>query len=376
MKVLFLRSNSVNPDSRVEKEVNCLLSEGYDVEIYCWDRERNYSVQKKKKRIGKTFITVFMVGIKSSYGAGFKKNLIPLLKFQLEIVKFLYKNKNYSFIHACDFDTAFASFFSIKNQKNVKFIYDIFDFYVDSFSVPYLMRSFIRIIDEYIINNADAVIICSEKRIEQIGKVKPKKIYIIHNSPDISILNDMENLSLNKNKMKICYVGILNDGRMLEELLKFAMLNKKFELHIGGFGKYEALFYEASQSFNNVYYYGKLEYNQTLQLEKSCDILTAIYDPKIRNHIFAAPNKFYEALMLGKPLIMVKGTGFSEVVQEFHIGEVINYNYYSLEKGLYKLFTRKKEFNMIKEVEINMYKSKYDWETMRIRLISLYNSLK
>ena len=34
--------------------------------------------------------------------------------------------------------------------------------------------------------------------------------------------------------------------------------------------------------------------------------MTAIYDPNISNHYYAAPNKFYEALMLGKPLIMVK----------------------------------------------------------------------
>ena len=52
--------------------------------------------------------------------------------------------------------------------------------------------------------------------------------------------------------------------------------------------------------------YGKLQYSQTLALESQCDIRVATYDPSIRNHKYSAPNKFYESLMLGKPIIMAK----------------------------------------------------------------------
>lgn len=42
MKVLFLRSNPVDPDSRVEKEVNSLIKRGYKVEVFGWDRSADY----------------------------------------------------------------------------------------------------------------------------------------------------------------------------------------------------------------------------------------------------------------------------------------------------------------------------------------------
>ncbi len=66
-------------------------------------------------------------------------------------------------IHACDFDTAYiAEKFARKYNK--KLIYDIFDYYVDSFSVPRLLRNIIERKDKKVIENADTVLICSEKR--------------------------------------------------------------------------------------------------------------------------------------------------------------------------------------------------------------------
>lgn len=54
--------------------------------------------------------------------------------------------------------------------------------------------------------------------------------------------------------------------------------------------------------------------------------MTAIYDPKVPNHRYAAPNKFYEALMLGKPIVMAKNTGFDEIIEENNIGCLIEYS--------------------------------------------------
>lgn len=37
-KILFIRSNPVFPDPRVQKEAKTLSDEGYEVEILAWDR--------------------------------------------------------------------------------------------------------------------------------------------------------------------------------------------------------------------------------------------------------------------------------------------------------------------------------------------------
>lgn len=112
----------------------------------------------------------------------------------------------------------------------------------------------------------------------------------------------------------------------MREIIDFVENDERFELHVGGFGIMEDEIASAAQKCNRIIFYGKLPYNKTLSLENSCNIMTAIYDPKVPNHRYAAPNKFYEALMLGKPIVMAKNTGFDEIIEENNIGCLIEYS--------------------------------------------------
>jgi ribosomal protein L30E len=206
----------------------------------------------------------------------------------------LYKNKHrYDAVHACDFDTAFISSI-IAFKFNKKFIYDIFDYYVDSYNVPKVMKKYIERIDKAIINKSQAVIICSEKRIEQINGTNPKQLVIIHNTP-ANLKNEVSKLILNESKIKIVYVGILGCDRFIKEITEVIKEKPEYEFHVGGFGLLEDYLINMSKKHNNIIFYGKLPYKKTLELESSCDIMTAIYNPEVPNHYYAAPNKFYEA---------------------------------------------------------------------------------
>lgn len=375
MKVLFLRSNPVDPDSRVEKEVKSLLEVGYFVEIFCWDRESNHEIIEEKKYIDGYECAIYRIGIRSVYGAGFKKNLLPLIKFQLAIMRFLKtRYSRYDVLHACDFDTCFTGF-HIAQKYGLKVIYDVFDYYADSFNVPVILRNIIVKLDHGLMEKSDALIICSEERKKQIGNVKQNNTYIIHNSPD-EVEFFEKTCSTGKDKMKIGYVGILNDGRMIPEMLEVVSEHEMFELHIAGFGKFENLVKKYSNEKNNIIFYGKIPYNQTLKLEHECDVLTAIYDPSIANHKYAAPNKFYEALMLGKPLIMCKGTGFSDVVERYDIGKIIFYSKESLCIGFNEIYQNLAWYKSKKMIEQELYHHYFSWETMKKRLLEIYMRLE
>ena len=372
MKILFIRSNPVNPDSRVEKEVKALLDNGHEVTILAWDRESNHNIVKSNIMIGKHMIYIYRLGIKSEFSAGFKKNLKPLIKFQFGIISFIRKHRNdFDVIHSCDFDTAFSSYFFKK--KNVKFIYDIFDYYVDSFSVPNYLKYAIEKIDSYIINKADYVIICTDQRKKQLKYANPKKLCVIHNTPQYCEFKKNDNFDVSSEKIKIVYVGILSYGRNILEMCDFVSNNSEYELHIGGFGILENKVKNFSDSNDNIKYYGKLSYEMTLELESKCDIITAFYDPKIRNHKFAAPNKFYEALMLGKPVVMALDTGMSDIVEKYEIGAVVPFD--KPELGFQILCSKKKDWDTISTKEKDLYKKEYSWEKMEKRLVSIYDEL-
>lgn len=370
MSVCIIRSNPVRPDSRVEKEAWSLVKAGYDVQILAWDRDTDIEESNDFVHVVDVDIPITRLGYKASYGEG-KKNLKAYLSFQFSMRKWL-KKHTFDVVHACDFDTAFFSYGVVK-RKREKFIYDIFDFI---FGDPKgIVQKAVKKAQLYLINHADATIICTEERTKQIAGSTPKKLAVIHNTPASAQITQYEKKTQETDRVKIVYVGILQDYRLLKEIADAVSLDNTVELHVGGFGKYEEFFKNKAEKFDNIYFYGRLTYDQTLSLESGCDIMLAIYDPTIENHRFAAPNKFYESLMLGKPVVMVENTGMSQVVEDNDIGVLIDYSKDGFAAGINKLIERKDEWPSMSQRMKTLYKEQYSWTEMERRLLGLYDSL-
>lgn len=374
MNILFLRSNPINADSRIEKEINSLLKAGHNIFVFAWDRESTHPVSKETLVYSNGEIEVFSIGIYSPYGSGFKKTVPQLAKFQLAIFEFIRKNrKNIDAVHSCDLDTGY---FAVKACKvfNIKLVYDMFDYYVDTFDIPEKLKNIVKALEFNVIKQADTTIICSEKRIEQIEGSKPKKLCIIHNSPfDFQPAGENE-YKLNPDKIKIVYVGsFVPKLRNTEALLEFTKNHSDFELHIGGMGALENTVKDYADKCENIFFYGTLPYEKVLELESACDIITALYDPSIRNHYYAAPNKFYESLMLGKPVIMATGTGMSEIVEKEDIGVVVDFD--KIGEGLIEMKNKKSQWDDIAKKARELYDNEYSWAEMEKRLIKLYEEL-
>lgn len=374
LKIVIIRSNSVQPDPRVEKEVRCLVNCGHEVQILAWDRLNDSGGEKYGTlKFGKININIRWFLIPSSFGGGIK-NIGVLFLFQVCLFFWLLKHrKEFDVIHSCDFDTVVPSrICSFLLRK--KLVYDIFDYYVDSFQVPNLLKPVIEKLDISIINSADAVIITNESRLKQISKSKPRKTVVIHNSPE-NVLHELSDFSGPKRKEKLVYVGILSHHRLLIEVSEIIIKNKDYELHIGGFGVLDKYFAELASKENNIFYYGKLTYEDALKLENECDIMFATYDPKVPNHKYSSPNKLYEAMMLGKPLIVAKDTGIDEIVDLHGLGVSIDYNKNFFEEALYLLTNQRDQREELKSRSQQLYHQSYSWSIMHDRLERLYKEL-
>lgn len=370
--VCIIRSNPVRPDSRVEKEAYAVHRQGYEVHILAWDRDSDHAPETDVLRVVDADIPITRLGYRATFGEGFK-NIVPYLNFQMGMRRFLHKHP-FDIVHACDFDTAFFSQGLVKRKKE-KHVFDIFDF-LSSDPKSFLQRM-VKRAQIHLINRADATIICTEDRKRQIAGSNPKRLAVIHNTPmpeqipvgEAAVEDDSDR------KVRIVYVGILQDYRLLREIAMFFSAHPEIEWHVGGFGKYEDFFQEVSRKHDNVKFYGRLSYGETLALENRCDIMLAVYDPAIDNHKFAAPNKFYESLMLGKPVIMVKGTGMSEEVAKHDIGVLIDYSEKGFESGVCELIARKEEWPRMSAAMKLLYEERYHWKVMEARITELYASL-
>lgn len=372
--VVFLRSTSIKNDSRITKEVECLKRNGYEVTIFGWDRD-GFLGEEKTLELNELSIPVKAFRKKAKYGAGIK-SLFKLLQFQVWLTYKLIKiRKNIDIIHACDLDTALPAKFISKIFKK-KMVYDIFDYYIDSHHVPKIMESKIENMEIKVINNADITIICTEQRKEQIKKANPKKCIVIYNTPKIDEEKIQQKIIKASNeKFKIVYVGILQNNRLLKEIGEEIKKYENIELHIGGFGKLEEYFLDLSEKYNNIFYYGKMKYEDVLRLEKDADVLFATYNPKVQNHKYSAPNKLYEAMALGKPIIVCKNTGIDKIVDKEKIGCRISYNVKEFIEAVEKLSNDKLLLENIKNKTKKIYNDKYSWRMMEKRLIEEYKKL-
>ena len=376
-RVILLRSNPVNPDPPVEKAAMALLKAGYHVRIIGWDRDADHTLKKEFIQLADSRVEVIRFGIRAQFSGGIKKNLYPLCLFLKRLQSWLVKNREeYDIVHAFDFDTGLVAFGCAKRFKK-KFVYHILDYYVASHGLrKTVLEKPICKLENSVINGADATIICTEKRREQIAGSRPKRLAVIHNTPSAAQLKQCAPKTQQTERIKIVYVGILEPSRLLREIASAVSERNDLELHVAGFGTLKAFFEEQAQAYDNIYFYGRLTYDHTLSLENECDIMLAIYDPAIDNHRFAAPNKFYESLMLGKPVIMVRGTGMSEVIEENGIGECIAFSKEGFIGGINRLIRRKDEWPTIGRRMKELYGNQYSWDMMEKRLMQIYTEIE
>lgn len=373
-KVAYIFDLEIDSDSRAQKEIATLIKNGFNVHVLEWNKDRNYSLRIKNDIIRNVNVKIESIGIKVKKTQGFKSNIRYLLKYEIFLLKWLLKNrKKIDIIHCVNFDTAFVCLiFSRLFRK--KIIYDVFDDYADAHDCNGKLYSMIKRLDYLTMKKCNYVIICSEKRRTQLWK-RLDNVVVIHNSPDIDI--DIENQNENfDRRMKIVYVGNLTTKRMIEDLLSIVASEKNYELHCGGTGPLKDIVEQYAIKYDNIFYYGKMKYENVINLEKQCDVIPAIYDPSLKNNTFAAPNKFYEAMYLGKPTIMVHNTGMDKLVEEYHLGITIDNNKEDLRKALFKIrnniFCWKKDSERIKSV----YQQNFSWDVMEKRIIYIYKELE
>jgi len=254
-----------------------------------------------------------------------------------------------------------------------KVVYDIFDFYADHLrSTPGLIISIIRKIDLWAIGKADAVILVDDARVQQISGSRPRDLAIIYNSPvDMEIKIALPTQI--SDSFKIAYVGLLQVERGLLEMLSVLKNHPEWSLDLAGFGGDEAQILEIASSLPNVIWHGRVNYNEAIRISTEANVLFATYDPAIPNHKYSSPNKVFEAMMLGKPIIVAAETNMDRIIAQANCGVIIPYgNIVELENAIKLLIDHP---SIMLEMGSNAryaYESLYNWNLMHQRLVALY----
>ena len=73
-------------------------------------------------------------------------------------------------------------------------------------------------------------------------------------------------------------------------------------------------------SNKQVKYSGRVENRRSLEIMAKSDLVALLYDPQYRFNVDAAPNKMYEALMVGRPIVAPIGTPMADIIDRYDCG--------------------------------------------------------
>lgn len=362
--VILTASNAISPFPRLERNARYLASAG----LYClavgWDRNRKYSPFERRE------FDIVRVRFPGNYGSGMR-NLYGLLRLNLWFL-YLHLKLRPKAIHAYDLDTVLPALL-VKPFIKCKVIYDIADWYADSRKVGFL-RPLIEKIERWACRKADLVILAHEKRLEQVG-FTPKRWLVLYNAPE-DLYNKLRTEDVDTmHDGYFAYVGVLHPDRGLDCLVR-ATTNIGARLVLAGFGPLEPYCRDAASKYTNVQFLGQIPYEQTLAVESGALAIVALYDPTLRNNRLAAPNKLYEAMMLGRPLITTRGTLAGELVEKEGIGIAVPYgNAHELGKAMEYLRENPKERAEMGQRARKLYEQEYSPVRQREKLLKAYREI-
>lgn len=314
--VVLIRCNDIVSDTRAAKYIKYLEEINHEYFVIGWDRDG----KSKEPKNGMYFKRPAGVNV-----GGFKaaKNRVFWMNYVVNCLRKL--NYKDVVIHACDIDSAFpAAVYKSFFNNRARIIFDVFDWFSASMNDQgrIILEAF-KLMEKYATKRSDYVIICEKERIDQIQfPISSEKLYILPNIPffyDNSFLKTESRFSFNNDNITFTYVGGFTTTRCLDEIISLAEKGV-VNLLIAGYGNEDIERRLNNNQSPNIKYYGPVKYSDGLNIMHNADIVYAMYSKVIPNHIYAAPNKFYEALFLGKPLFTTDGTIVERKVKELNTG--------------------------------------------------------
>ncbi len=302
-------------DSRVTNLYNSFREKGYEVTVISFDwLTKDFKTQRGE-------ISVYKL---KKYSFSFTY----YLKFSFILFRRLLFSSP-GLIFAEDIYTLpFAAIFS--RLKKVKLFYDSREIYghLAGLSNRKNVQAILKYIEKTFIKYAYKVITTGDLDSEYINKeYNLKDSIVIRNLPYLTEIkqpfNFRKHFGLNDEIKILLYQGVILPGRGLKII--FDALNQLADcrLVILGDGEYADYYKSLAKDKgveNIVYFFGKIEQSELLNYTSGADIGLAIIENISLSYFYALPNKLFEYIYCGVPVIVSNLPQMKFIVEKYNVG--------------------------------------------------------
>jgi len=230
-----------------------------------------------------------------------------------------------------------------------------------------------NIVYKHVLNRIDGLLEVSDERLSRHNAL-PCPATVIYNSPVYS--NDLLEVKLPLGDFVFVSGSFLEGISGLETLLDSLQLVRESVFIVAAGRPVGPWVEEVFLKHDQVHYLGRLSPSEALYVASKCLAMFAYYKPINNNYIYAAPNKLFDAMMVGVPILMNSECIASNFSVENGYGLVGAYaDSRALSNNIEMTLELKKNGKFNRVSLISLFKKKYDWSIVSQRLITLLNNV-
>ena len=323
--VLMLLTNSYDPDPRVRQEALSLRAMGYHVRLLAWDRDGKSPTAEMMEGI-----QVERVHLPSSHGRGTTQIFFYLAVYLKLIVQAW--RISFDIIHCHDLDTLPLGFL-VGRLKRKPVVYDAHENFVGMLAGnvhPWVCRA-LTWIEDSLIARVDLLITVGEKLRQSFVARGARRTAVVGNWKSLKDYQRTEEqnqelrrkLGVPGNALVITCITQLLKNRMIGELVEAARAFPEVYVVLAGKGAMEEQVRKWAAQEPRIIYPGFLHASEVPAYTCASDVIYCGFDLTNPNAAFAAPNKLFEALAAGKPLITPDVGEIGDLVRRANCGEVL-----------------------------------------------------
>ncbi|MDX1983182.1 MAG: glycosyltransferase [Bryobacteraceae bacterium] len=375
--VLMLLTNAYEPDPRVRQEALALTAAGCRVRLLAWDRDLKHPARESMEGV-----EVERVFLASRHGRG----TTQIFFYAWLYLKLLYRGWRTRFdaVHCHDLDTLPLGV-ALGLLKGKPVIYDAHESFTDMLegSVhPLVLRLLVRM-ENLLLRRTGLLITVGEKlrahfaargarRTVVVGNWKRQRDFLRTPQENAETLR---RLGIPEDALVVACITQLLRDRKIEELLDAVEHCPQVHVIVGGGGVLEPLVRQRAALNPRIHYVGYIGPREIANYTCAAGVVYYGFDPENPNARFSAPNKLFEALAAGRPLITGDFGEIADVVRRADCGFVLEqYSAAAIRQALMALHDTNRR-NRLSQNAFNFGRTSMNWEMGEATLRREYSAV-
>ncbi len=367
-KVILVRSNLADRDIRSPKEIKALLKGGYSVTLLSWDRE--CKSDKAEKPEGYEEIRL---RCRAPWGIG----VLPFLLVWWGFVLFRLFTLKWDVVHAINVDNAIPAIIAARLKRKLV-IYEILDVYEEGLGLPGVIRVVSMYMDKLFMRFADAIIVADKAQVEGIGGIPNKRVVPIYDSPP-GLSTDVDISYPENEAFTLFYAGVFSRLKRLniDKVMEAVKDIDGVKLVMAGYGDLTGEIEEMSKQMpDKIEFIGKISYAEVIERGRKADLFFSLRDPVVPTNRYTCGSTLFNAMSIGRPMLVNKGTSTTAKVVEENCGIVVDAD--NLDEVKAAIIKLRDNPALCRELGANArraYEHRYSWEIQEQWLLNLYREL-